>query len=306
MSQKLKTLSIYRKNLSLNASGEDTTGSEEFIVTRTEYHPEWEKPLKEVQYGPDGQPEQVILFDYDERGHLLLEELREGDGSIMEKKTYEVDEEGKVQKEFMHYADGSFDTILYQYNDKGQLIEKRTIDDEGEEEARVAFEYDGDHLVRETHWDADGEMEQETIMEYDEDGLLSAVSVINHYESTRVRKEYAYDDKGQRAGLIVFNEDEEPVERVLYTSDEKGRMVKVVDENRRQKNTTILDYDENDNVVKQEEFDLNNRLLNRVERTYDEAGRIQQSKVFIDPVGRGAPRKYVMRNEYTFFEKSQD
>ncbi len=303
MSKKLKTLSVYRRNLVVESDSADEPSKTEFLHSRTEYEPRWGKTIRETQYNADGQVEQVMEYEYDDKGFLVKEILKEGDGTVMEHKTFEPDDDQRVRKEFCHYADGSYDVTTYHYDEKGRLIKKETHDDEGDLEGTEVMEYENDLLVKHTVTGDDGEKVSEVSYQYDENGLLLETHVQDFQSGTEYTKVTSYDDKGRRKASATYDSNEEPLERLLFREDEKGRLVEVVEENRRKKNTTKMQYDEKDNIIKQQEYDLNGELVNEIERTYDEEGRLLESRVHVNRMMPGISRNYSVRHEYTFYQE---
>lgn len=302
MASTLKSLSVYRRNLMFTKLKDNQEYSDEVIVSQTHYHKQTSKPEKEIQYSQLGTPEHVVQYEYNDNGFLVKEEMYDGEGNVMSKRTFEADSQNRVMKEYGHYSDGTIDSIEFIYNDEGKLIEKIARDEEGAPESNETFEYEGDLLVRQTVVDAYGFLVRETLMEYDEDGLVEETIIRDLSEGIESRKEYDYNEKGLRTGYIVYNENDEPVERILLDYDDNGLLVKMVDENRRQKNTTIMEYDDTGEVVKQEEFDMHGKMINRVERRFDKQNRLLESKVFVDSPEHGVSYGYIMRNEYSFFD----
>lgn len=301
MAKRVKSLSVYRKNIIPAGNHE----SEEVLLSYTEYHASNGKPVKEIQYDPQGEPEHLVEYEYDSQGFMVLELMREADLSVSSRKTFEADQKGRRLKEHSHYADGSYDTITYTYDDNDQLVKKVAVDDEGQVEFTELFEYSDGRLVREAWLDEDDFLAKETLMQYDDEGLLDESVVRDLVEGTEIRKEFVHDEKGLGKGYVAYNENDEPVERVVLKYDDQGQLIEVVDENKRQKNTTHMEYDPQGMVVKQEEYDLNGQLVNRVERTYDDQGRILQSKVLVERQGQGAAMGYIMRHHYTFFDQAE-
>jgi hypothetical protein len=295
MSRKLKSTKVIRINLS--PEGQELRQN---LLSLTEYHEKNEKAVKEIQYSPEGEPEQITCYEYDAKGYLISEEIKEGDETLVSKRTFEVDDNGRVEREFHHYSDGSVDTIDYGYNSLGQLVEKVVTDYEGEKESEEVFEYEGEHLVREAVVGGDGFLIRESLMAYSDEGLLDDITIRDLSEGAEVRKHYDYDEKSRRRGFVVYNENDELIERVLFKYDEKDRLSEVIDENRRQKNTTLLQYNDQGWVIKQEEYDLQGKLVSRVERVFEEDGRIVESKVFVN-TSRSGMENYITRNEYTFY-----
>lgn len=303
MDKKIKSLSVYRKNLVLKSSADEVPDEQEFLISESFYEPAFGRLLKEIQYSDDGQVEQIMAYTYDENGFLTGEELLEADGSVLEKRSFEPEDQGRIANEFVHYADGSADRITYAYDDKGRVIKKERYDDEDELESAESFAYDGELLLSTRSEDAQGELLSETRNSFDENGRLTEVVTENREEEIWYRKVYRYNEAGHRLAATTYNQEGDPVERILFENDGQGRPLMIVDENRRQKNTLRMEYNERGDIVFQEEHDVNGELLNRIERRYDDQGRLLESHIVVRNLQHGISRSYSLRNEYAFFEE---
>lgn len=302
MDKKIKSLSVYQKNLVLKSSVDEELDSEEYLITQSIYEPAFGKLAEETQYNPEGEVEQVMRCSYDDKGFLVVEELLDGDGNVLEKRSFEPDGQGRIAREFIHYADDTADRIEYTYDEQGRVVNKERFDDDGDSETIEIFEFDGDRIIRECITDADEEILSETVYTYREDGQLEELLVNKPEEETWFRKVYRYNEAGVREAVTTYNQDEEPVERVVFEHDEHGRPNKVVDENRRQKNTLHMEYNNQGDIVFQEEYDMNGELVNRIERTYAADGLLLESHIQVRNFQRNVSRNYSLRNEYSFFE----
>jgi len=272
------------------------------LHTRTVFHETWDKPISEIQYDPSGRVEQRTDYQYDDQGFMIREVLREGDGEVVEERSFEPDGQLRVKKAFRHYADGSYDQEEFFYDASGQLVKKVLSDDEGVLERQEVYEYGEGRLLRETHTGGDGELLSDTTYLYNEGGLLEEVHLSNPEEGLELQRVHQYNEAGRRLATRVYDGEGELVERYLFELNEQGHPATVVEENRSKKNTTHLQYDAEGHVVFQEETDLNGALANRVERNYDGEGRLLESRVrALDP-RTGLQHHYIVRNEYEFFE----
>jgi YD repeat-containing protein len=303
MDKKIKSLSVYRKNVVLKSSTDDALEDEEFLISESLFEPAFGKLVKETQYNGDGQVEQVMSYTYNEKGFLTGEELLDVDGSVLEKRSFEPDDQGRIAREFVHYADGSADRIEYAYDDAGRVVRKERYDDDDALESAENIVYEGEVVVCESVVDAEGEILSETLYIYDDNGRLAEIVSDNREEGLWFTKVYRYDDAGHRQAATTFNQEGEAVERILFENDEKGRPIQIVDENRRQRNTIRMAYDERGEIIFQEEHDLNGELVNSIERSYDADGRLLESHIVVRNRQRGISRNYSLRNEYNFFDE---
>ncbi len=289
------------------SAGTSCDEAEGRIVSETEYESRWGKVVRERQYNNEGLPEQETTYSYNADGFLVREVLKEGDGMVMEERSWEPDERQRIGVEYLHYADGSEDKVTHAYNSEGQLIRKLTEDADGDPEKLEVFEYEDGRLVREAVYedfddpDDPGEVVTEQLYTYDDDGRLIDKTDVDTMEDFHQRRVNEYDERGHRVQVTVFDKNDEPVERIRLRPDEKGRPVEVVEENRKKKNTTHMRYDAHGNVVFQEEYDMNGQLVSKVERTWDDNGLLLESRVTVNGPVQGVARHYVVRQEYEFF-----
>jgi YD repeat-containing protein len=298
MTKKVQNITIYRLDLPPEGSAETST-MDEHIVSKTSYHPDFGKIILEEQYGSSSDLEQSTEFSYDDQGFLIREVLKDADGTVMEEKSYEADEHKRIAREYLHYADGSRDTITYTYDDGGNIIKKETVDADGDTEEIEEFRYENGKLVHELKRDDSGEIIFEKQFHY-KDGQLAEEESKDVIEGDAQKRVYTYNEQGHRESVMLYDAEDTPLERILLETDEKGQPVKVVEENRQKKNTLYLRYDDKGNVVFQEEFDLKGVLVSRVERNYDKDGRLMESRIEQNVPSHGINRRYRVRQEYTF------
>lgn len=301
MESKIKTISIYRRNIPADTPSGGGPDAEKLLVSTAEYDAVLAKPVLETQYDAEGMAEQQTRYSYDESGFLIREVLTDASGEVLEEKSFEPDEQRRVRREFRHYADGSFDTLAYWYDDAGLVVKKVLSDDEGTIETTETFEYTDGLLVREAVYDGEEDLVSESTYVYDEDGLLDGKETRHLYDGISLRQEYIYNDAGHREAILSYDSDGALVGRVLLTLDEKGRPTGVEEEDKQRKNQTSLQYDDRGHIVFQEEVDMRGELVSRVERTYDDQGLLLRSEVTARNPLRGINQHYEVIHEYSFF-----
>ena len=279
------------------------TALNEYLVNRIEYHPVLQKVVRDVQFDTNGEVQQKTVMEYDDSGFMTSELLIEADGGVLERKTFEPDEKSRIRKEYIHYADGSYDMIEYHYNASGQITKKVQSDNDGVVEHSVEYEYNNGHLVAEVSFDEEGTMISETTYEYDEDGLLDEKAIYHIGDNEKLVQSYVYNDEGYREAIFSTDSSGQLIEKFLFTLDEKGRPVGVVEENRQKKNRITMEYDEKDHVILQEEVDLRGELVSKVRRYYDHDGLFLKSEVTARNPVNGIIQQYEVMHVYEFFDE---
>jgi hypothetical protein len=305
MTKRIKEMCIYRKfgKFEPNDLTHAASSLTEYLVNSVEYHPELQKTIRDVQYGPDGNVQQETVFEYNAQGFLISEILKEADGNVVERKTYEPDEELRIKKEYIHYADGSYDVIEYHYDGSGLLVKKVQSDNEGAVEHFVEYEYDKGQVISEVSFDEDGDMVSQILYEYDDDGLLDEKIIQNSGENEKLTHSYVYNDEGHREAIYSYDGTGELIEKFKFTLDDKGRTVGVIEENKQKKNRISIEYDERDHLIGQEEYDLRGELVSKVRRYYDQDGLFQRSEVTAKNPINGINQHYDVMHIYKFFDE---
>ena len=302
MEANIKQISIYRKNIIADQATGQQTEDEPVLMSVTQIHEKWRKPVSETQYNQHGQPEQQIDYAYNEQGFLIREVLKDVEGETLEEKSYEPDKNNRISKEYRHYADGSFDTLTFTYDDDdGQLVRKVLTDDENNIESVEHFHYSDGLLVEEEVRNEDDEVVRQIEYTYDDDGLVDKKVLQDHETGQYIRQEFAYNDKGFREAILSYDENDNLVERVLLDLDEKGRPIGVEEEDKNKKNRTVMAYDDKDHVLFQEETDLNGELVSRVRRHYNGQGLLTSTEVEVRNPLRAINQHYKVYHSYEFY-----
>ncbi len=297
MTKKIKSITVYRQN----ANGPSLESDQEVLMSKEVYHPDFDKPVLQEQYGMDGALEQITVSEYDEKGFLIREVLKEADGSIMEEKSFEPDDKMRVAHKHLHYADGSRDTTTFTYDDNGKIVRKQTADSDGDIEEVSEMSYQEGQLVHQVVKDFDDEVIEEHRYIY-EDGLLQEAHHFSAQENSSQKRVYDYNEKGHRQSVLVYDEEDNLVERFLFDNDDEGRPVKIIEENRQKKNTTHMRYEKQGNVGFQETYDLKGNLVSRIERVYSEDGRLLESRIETTLPAMGVQQNYIVKQQYEFFK----
>lgn len=299
-SQKIKESLVYKKDLVLKSATDQELEEHEYLFSRTIYNEDG-KVTSEKQYDNQGELVQDYIYTYNDKGGLIEEKLQEADGFIAVHKSFEVDDKGKILKEFRHYMDESFDTVVFHYDEKGKLVKKETFDPDNDLESTEEFSYDVDKINRHVVTDADGDILSEKKNAYDDKGNVVETEEFDGSVGESVKTVTEYHPSGNKKEVLTYNGADQLIEKVTLKEDAQGKIEQVVEESTSKKNTINFTYDANGNVVHQDEFDRSGELIGKVSRVYDGNNKLVSSNVFIHGGGRGLSRNYTLRQEYVYY-----
>jgi len=301
MSGKIKIARIYKYDYHLVDAWESEIEIEPYLYNVTGYDHHGNITL-EVSQSADFSTTSKSERKYDAEGRLTEEIIWDENDEIMERTTYERDENGRILRHLEHYLDGSFDITHYTYDDEGNLIEKVTITDEDETEGREKFHFENGKLVKSEEFDEENKLITSSEYVFDDHGnLIEQKNKTLEGGNTSLR--YEYDENNHRTMQMQYNEIGRLIEKISYTYDENGRVTHVLEEDERKKNTTEFTLDDQGRAVWQIEKDVFGEIVLKVERQYDADGNITRLTAFIKSPGNYPDQNYVLSYEYEHFEE---
>ena len=268
-------------------------------VQYTEYD-EQGRELKLINYDHLDQEDDCVEYRYDAEGKKTAESYAQG-GEVLESKKFFYDEANRISSARKEYLEGNADTIDYEYDGDGNLIERRLIDEDGDLETKELFEYENGLLIRQAVMDGDDDLISEDLYEFNEKGQLLSLLRKNTLDEEEHHEVTSYDDQGLRAEVRQYNSMGKLVERVRYTYDDKGRVSLQENEDVQHQSFITYTYDDADHVIHQEEKDSEGVMISTITRTFDEAGRQTESEVEIAGGLYRAPQEYKMRYEMLYY-----
>jgi YD repeat-containing protein len=296
MSKKIKKETIYRLE---HLPGEEIDIEQEFdLIQSCREYDESGNLVLEMAYSHDGVIVDKVEYRYDEAGRLI-ESLIYGEfDDILERRETLRDKDGHVTRELIHYLDGSSDSREYSYDEKGNLIELRVIDDEEELESSEKYFYEGDKVVKVERLDGNNELIFRQEDEYI-DGIIGTRKIWSSEEDEPFTLIYKFNATGHREQELRYNSRDQLIERNIYEEDEHGRVIRIIEENKQRKNTTEFSFDEQGNVIRQVETDLNGDLNHEVFRVYNPDGDLLLTTVeaVIKPGGGTRAYSLIHRRE---------
>ena len=290
----MKYVKTFRAN-NISELDETEIRDKEYLHQYTEFD-EAGHPIEAITYLPDGTVEHKYNYKYNSEGKLVDEILLEFDDEVTEHRSMEYNDEGKLAKEYIHYLDGTADTLIYTYDKEGRLLSRRSIDSDGETGNYLVNVYEGNHVVSETEYDITGIIITQRKIIYDEDEKIIEEVFKTPEENYNIL--YSYDEKGVASVRRRYNEDKHLMERNTFTYDFEGRLSESMDETSSGIEITYTGYDSEGNVILQEEKSEGGELLSSIERTYDSENRPLTTSVFSQKPGQQVPQHYRIRIEY--------
>jgi YD repeat-containing protein len=296
MKNKIKSIHIFRNDFIIKSINDEEIDMQEFLQEYAELDDQGNEALK-INYAADSVVQDRSERSFDGEGKLISQKYFDGE-DIAEHLSYEWNPEGKLAKEFLHYLDGSKDTITFTYDRDGNLISKTTTDDEGFEEKKETFAYANKQRIKYESFE-DGELIKEESNQLDADGNVIENTVRDMEQEENYRLVHEYENK-QRVKTLRYNDNGDLVEKEAFRYED-DKMVFIQHETPKTKSITQITYDKNNNLVKQEEFADGEILNNSIEREFNENGNVLQSRVYLNLHGQGVDRHYILRYEYEYF-----
>ncbi len=253
-------------------------------------------PVEAITYYPDGSVEHKYKYVYDGNGKVIDELLLETDDEVTEHRSMEYNAEEQLEKEYIHYLDGTADQLIYTYDKEGRLISRRSIDSDGETGNYMVNLYDGDHLASETEYEISGEIITQRKIIYDENGKITEEIFKTPEEDYQIL--YTYDEQGVASVRRRYNADKHLTERNTFTYDTEGRLSESMEETNAGIEITYTAYDTEGNTMLQEVKTDDGDLLSSIERTYDNTKRPLTTAVLSIRPGQNVPQHYRIRIEY--------
>jgi len=258
--------------------------------------------LKDIKYDDFEDVEEIIENIYNEKGKLIEEKIFINEKELAERRTYEIDESGKIINEFTHYLDESIDTVVYEYDEDGNIIKKVLSDSEGVVESKEIFKYKNGKEISYFFYNEDDDLTIERNSGYDDSGNLLRIVYSNLEDDEKYRVENKYDNENKLTEAFKFNRNGDLVEKYLYKHDDNGRVMEIVSENQNQNNLTKFKYDEKGNAIEQKEMSIDETLNHFIEREFDESGNVLKITVFINGHNNMPDMNYTLEYEYEFYD----
>lgn len=211
---------------------------------------------------------------FNEAGKTVLDAAWESNGILQNKSTYAYDEQGNQTEQKVYLDEENVsEHWTYSYNDEGKLV-KKTVEYADGSISSYQKNTEPENVFEWVATNEDGEFEGKEISKLNGNNLL----LINVEEDDEgfelLRKEFDYDDNGNMIAQTIF-ENEAPLSKEIMQYDEHNNLIKSVKLSPGGNKISETKYYYN-KQNKMSYRDINDEV--RVEYTYDESGNQTEIK----------------------------
>jgi antitoxin component YwqK of YwqJK toxin-antitoxin module len=170
----------------------------------------------------NGTLEEMIEYSYDETGRLLCEKYYQEEDAVSEEICYHYADNSNAELASRKYADGSVDTITFEYDGNGLLLKKIYSNEDEEVEQTDLYTYENNLLIKVETFDGEGNLMS---IPY-QDETLSSHSRITKNEAGQVILEEELDMNGEVIMSVnrCYQEEGQPLETEVFM-DGQGRAI---------------------------------------------------------------------------------
>jgi len=283
LDNKIKSMVVHRfSNMGLTDIDENTDFADALKIREVIYD-EKGRIVKENEFAEDGEIGEVIIRKYDEKGNIIeLEHYFEG--ILSETTFYEYDEKGLVVTEKLKYADGGELISTFTYDELENVIEKRTVDNEGVLDSYETAKFDIKRPLEHLKYDSESKLIESRKLIYRSDNpeILQEEIFFDASAGTELRTVHLDNE----AGSVTYNKEGKIHTRQSLVYDEKKRVTetyintfsgsyyykysydeldRVIDESRSQSNTlyfrALMEYNEKGMLVARSVTEMNSGLF---------------------------------------------
>ncbi|MDR2085289.1 MAG: hypothetical protein LBP67_09890 [Bacteroidales bacterium] len=234
--------------------------------------------ISEITYNDENEEITKITREFDEENRLRKEikEEKELDTEIVD--FYYNDK--LLIEEIREFGDMYMERNVYNYDDKGNCIEKIYFGEDDMIMDRKIMIYENGLLIRIEN-EEDGDVEIETEYSYDENG--NKVEEIYHtLEGKEMTTNYFYENN-LLVKTIVYNEfaNISHIEENVY--DERNRIIKTITKTHDDTITYLFDINENNQVYRLRIFNIKDEMLQEITRVYEDGELVSSVSMVFTP-----------------------
>jgi hypothetical protein len=258
--------------------------------------------IKEVILSEEGDEEQIIEYNYDEEGKLILEKHHFLFDEIEEKTEFKY-ENGLLMEKKKEYSYGSVETTLFSYNNHQLPTSIKVLDEDGQEEESEVFEYEGKNLSHFIKQNALIGKDTEVWFKYDEKNRLIEEKRWSHHDLKTLTTYYDYTNDEDEPNIKIKNDKGAVVEAHIKQLNEKKQVIKheIQQVNNGLKTLiTTYEYNDLDKITFIETMNQSGIKERSVIASYDDKGLLRSEIKSEYEVAIGNINTFTLKYEYTF------
>lgn len=256
--------------------------------------------IHEITYNQSGDISEMYKYQYDNEGRIVEKQVFFDMDEVAETIVNQYNKGNNPIKTIVSYADGGSDEIVYDYDDKENLILKQVVNEDGEIEEEERSVYEDNKLIEYKLIEyGDIAMREQRI--YNESGQLIKIITWDGHTDDTVTTQIKYDEDGKRKEFIQYGNKNQILSRTTIEEYHNNQPLLVTEETATGKTITRYTYDdENNNTLHVESLE-DGTVINEIKRTFLPEGLIAETEVEINRLGNGINQHYIITHFYTYF-----
>ncbi len=256
--------------------------------------------LQEMTYNRAGEIQEHLAYRYDDQNRRIEVINYYDEEEVMENICYFYEDGENPCSAVRKYADGSEESIAYRYDEGNNLIEKKVLSDESEEEEIEQWQFEQGKEILYEKFEL-GELVFRQEQAYDDQGKIVEVTLTEAPDNLTTLHRFFYNDKGQRTRIEKYNAENKLISVIEILSFHEGEPTEITETTAGGKTIIRYGYDDQRRVVLQQEYSQEGLLVNEWVRSYNDQGFLQTTEVTTDRLGAGMNQHYRIEYAYEYY-----
>lgn len=219
--------------------------------------------LLDINYADEYEIESKTIYEYS--GKILKKEINFFDEeNISEEAEYFYNQNDKIEKIKISYADESFSIKEYSYNNEKNELQIIQFDEENEVESKEYLKFNSENLLIEKQvFDYDNILIEQIVNKYDNNKNIIYSKEFYKYDDIKTESKYEYNFSNKLTSFTKYNSKNQIIEQIKFTYNTND---KIIEQKHLGKMTIKFSYDE--------------ELQQKIEERYDTQGMIVYKAIF--------------------------
>jgi len=218
------------------------------------------------------------------------------------------DDFGRKIEQREHFQEGGFVPTKFDYNVDGKLTMESVLDDDGEVESKVVYEYNSvSNLIKKVEYDTNNFTTPWVSTNYEYDINNNVVKKEEQFaDKDATTSTFEYNEAGELiGGQIYYSEDEDLIVDQKVIEDDEGKVIgsEIFHPKENMKKESLIKRNENDKIV-EEEILINGAFNSLTVYNYNETNDIVEEK-YLNTIGNGEFQQWTAKAyDLEYFENS--